>query len=679
MLKVSSLNELYSSLPPLPCEMATVGGPFRHLKAEEIAALKNNFNLCSDWGRVLVSEDFNPECIWRNTFFGSVILGVFQNSFLTFHDTKALCGVYNCHLTNCIIECDCAISDSSIENYRIGARSIISNVSEIIATNHAKFGEGVLFAGESESTRIEIEVGNENGHRAIIPSAVLTTADCYLWSKLRGNKSFMSKARRWTIGSEPLKSPVMGEIGHDCVIKNTLLIKDTKIGDAAYIKGALKIKNVTIESSEEEPTQIGEGVILVNGVVHSGCHIFYNAIAVRFLMMREAQLKYGARLLNSVLGENSTVSCCEILNNIVFPFHEQHHNSSFLIAATIMGQSNIAAGSTVGSNHNSRTSDGELTAGRGFWPGLSTSFKHNSRFSSFTLVEKGSYNHEINLIYPFSLVSPSVTIDGPLRVAPAWSILYNMYSLVRNGQKFLKRDKRVGEKQFIETNPLAPDTVFEMIKAVERLDYLLADAATKTPGTSSDKIFDPQVQRRYGALISHPRDAISAYIKMIELFCVRELLDSFDSSALDNERGCDGEINLWVNLGGQLIPQSRFKDFIRLVDEGAIDSWDSAHNYYKECEKNYKADKITFAKAALKWLDGRGGCTWSEHKDNVCATVEEILDLTYSCRARDRGSWRRVTFDSDEEWEAVYGSDPSDDVIDVLKAQVTSFIKKIKA
>ena len=77
-----------------------------------------------------------------------------------------------------------------------------------------------------------------------------------------------------------------------------------------------------------------------------------------------SQLKYGARLINSYLGDNSTISCCEVLNSLIFPAHEQHHNNSFLCAATVFGQSNMAAGATIGSNHNSRGADGEIIAGR---------------------------------------------------------------------------------------------------------------------------------------------------------------------------------------------------------------------------------------------------------------------------------------------------------------------------
>ncbi|WP_457832412.1 hypothetical protein, partial [Staphylococcus aureus] len=79
------------------------------------------------------------------------------------------------------------------------------------------------------------------------------------------------------------------------------------------------------------------------------------------------------------------------------PAHEQHHNNSFLCAALVMGQSNIAAGATIGSNHNSRSADGEIIMGRGFWPGLCVSLKHNSRFPSFTMINKGDYPAELDV------------------------------------------------------------------------------------------------------------------------------------------------------------------------------------------------------------------------------------------------------------------------------------------
>ena len=123
-----------------------------------------------------------------------------------------------------------------------------------------------------------------------------------------------------------------GSIGRGSVLKSNRIVKDVAIGESAYVKGANKLKNLTILSSDEERTQIGEGVELVNGIVGRGCRVFYGCKAVRFVMGANSSLKYGARLIHSVLGDNSTVSCCEMLNNLIFPGHEQHHNTSFLIA-----------------------------------------------------------------------------------------------------------------------------------------------------------------------------------------------------------------------------------------------------------------------------------------------------------------------------------------------------------
>ncbi len=50
-----------------------------------------------------------------------------------------------------------------------------------------------------------------------------------------------------------------GTIGDRTVIKNCKIVKDVIIGTDAYLKGANKLKNLTINSSAKSKTQIGEG------------------------------------------------------------------------------------------------------------------------------------------------------------------------------------------------------------------------------------------------------------------------------------------------------------------------------------------------------------------------------------------------------------------------------------
>ena len=87
-----------------------------------------------------------------------------------------------------------------------------------------------------------------------------------------------------------------GKIGDRTVIKNCKIIKDVWIGTDAYLKGANKIKNVTINTSPDAKSQIGEGCELVNGIIgdrlphflwRESCS-FYYGIAITTEIWRKA-------------------------------------------------------------------------------------------------------------------------------------------------------------------------------------------------------------------------------------------------------------------------------------------------------------------------------------------------------------------------------------------------------
>ena len=383
-------------------------------------------------------------------------------------------GFYNSTIISCDIGNNVVIDNVSyLSHYIIGNDVILINVNEIETTDHAKFGNGILKEGEPESIRIELEVCNENGGRSIIPFDGMLPGDAWLFSRYRDDQILQEKLRYFSDKEFDKRRGFYGTIGDRTVIKNCKIIKDVKIGTDAYLKGANKLKNLTINSSAESKTQIGEGCELVNGIIGHGCRIFYGVKAVRFILASNSQLKYGARLINSYLGNNSTISCCEVLNSLIFPAHEQHHNNSFLCASLLMGQTNMAAGATVGSNHNSRGADGELIAGRGFWPGLCVSVKHNSRFASFIIMAKGDYPAELDIPFPFSLVSNDVSKDE-LVIMPAYWFLHNMYALARNAWKYGDRDKRLEKIQLLEFDYLAPDSIQELASAIEKLELIVA-------------------------------------------------------------------------------------------------------------------------------------------------------------------------------------------------------------
>ena len=693
----------------------------RHLTPAEIEILEKNQNHNEDpeWNNFYVdaSEDgFDPTLIQLSFFSGYIILGKVQKSLLKYNDLKLECGIYRSKLSNVVTGDLCVIRNVFyLDNYRLGQRVILFNINEISCTNHAKFGNGILKKGEPEEHRIWIGVANENEGRKVLPFEDLIPADAYIWSHYRDDPELLKRFVELTEYGLSHELDTYGIVGNDVVIKNVSIIKDAKIGDAAYIKGAFKLKNITVLSSEEETSQIGEGVEMVNGILGYGSKVFYQAIAVRFVIGRNCQVKYGARVLNSVLGDNSTVSCCEILNNLIYPFHEQHHNSSFLIATTVMGQSNIAAGATIGSNHNSRSPDGEIFAKRGFWPGLCSDFKHNSRFASFVLVSKGSYQYELDIPYPFSLVAPGNNGSPKISIIPAWWFMYDMFAITRNRNKFLKRDKRVKKIQVIETDPLAPDTMQEVMGALERIIGLTAGYLKSTENeymegkstaeeqyqaakdflhqnTEADFTLDDSIcQKKYGAVIFKPVQAYKMYRKIVKYFATRTLM-SFCEDLNQEMLTLDLVERIrklplyteWENVGGQIIPSEKIRELFTAIKNGSVNNWEAVHQFYKLCDCAYEQYKVRYALYLLEQLYSRPIEEFSVDlyrniTDDVSIVAYDIYNASLKSREKDYTDYyRNMVYRSEKEMDEVIGPLEDNAFLRQLRTDTVDFTTKIK-
>lgn len=641
---------------------------YRQLTAYEIEVLVRNRNTSSNWNDILVSGSFAPELVQNCKFFGLVRIGKLEPYYLEFHNLRRPVGLYN----STIISCDfgdnvCIDNTNYLSHYIIGNDVMIVNTNELTTTDYAKFGNGILKEGEGESIRIWMEVCNENGGRRIIPFNGMLPGDAWLWSRFRDDETVQNKFKEFTEKKFDNRRGYYGKIGDRTVIKNCKIIKDVWIGSDAYLKGANKLKNLTINSSSQAKSQIGEGCELVNGIVGYGCRVFYGVKAVRFFMASHSQLKYGARLINSYLGNNSTISCCEVLNSLIFPAHEQHHNNSFLCAALVMGQSNMAAGATIGSNHNSRSPDGEIVAGRGFWPGLCVSLKHNSRFASYAILAKGDYPAELDIPIPFALISNDASKDE-LVVMPAYWFLHNMYALARNSWKYLDRDKRIDRTQLLEFDFLAPDTVSEMVESLTQLKRFTGKAFIRHAGLQgvsgqsglSGKSGQPGPLKQSGPLeqsgssgknkkhteeeilaigqelLEGPQEKVDELeilaegyengdrkVRLVKVFqsyhIFRDLIAYYTVNqllSLIRSEGISGyeslltaipariSMPIWINAGGQLIRETELQKLLEQVRKGKVKEWEQVHKFYAVQGENYGNDKLIHALAALKEIQG---------------------------------------------------------------------------
>jgi len=683
---------------------------WRHLMSHEIEKLVLNGNTCDNWNEILVTDQFNTAQIKNSEFFGLVRIGNIRNVVLEHHELRVPTGITNSVIIACDLGDDVAIHDVRyLSHFIIGDRCILYSIDEMHTTNHAKFGNGIVKEGETENVRIWLNLMNESGSRNVIPFNGIITADAYLWAKYRDDTVLLERLKDLTQNSFDSRRGFYGMTGNQCVIRNSRAIKDVQIGSHCYIKGINKLKNLTINSSESEKTMIGEGVELVNGIIGFGCHIFYGCKAVRFILGDNSNLKYGARLIHSFLGDNSTVSCCEVLNNLIFPAHEQHHNNSFLIASVVMGQSNMAAGATIGSNHNSRANDNEVQAGRGFWPGLCTSVKQSCRFASYVLLSKADYPAELDIPLPFSLLGNNSASDR-LEIMPAFWWLYNMYALARNSWKFQIRDGRKRKIQNIEFDYLAPDTAEEIFNARRLLEIWTAKASLRLNGKPTDGKNDDELAASGRELLAGPSETVNAleilgenmeksnrkvvilkaynayhaYGDMLHHYAIKNLLAYLSVNREAGYavilEGLSGErVRKWVNLGGQIIPEEDVDQIRSDIGSGKLRGWDDIHGRYDTLGEAYPLEKQKHSFATLCKLLGTDKPSkeqWTSALARAVEIQEFIRDQVYISRKKDfDNSFRQTTYRNEAEMNAAIGTIEDNEFVHQVREETEKFRK----
>ena len=585
---------------------------YRQLTDAEIRQLESQGNYSTDWSSVKVAEGFNAMYLRNNTFEEDVCLGALTYRKMTHENLTLREGIYNSMLCNCTVGDHPVIHNvRMLSGYTLGDNVMLFNVEEMTS---ALAPQPTDFAW--------LEPMNENGGRKILPFSGMTIGDAYLWARYRGHKKLMERLEQMTYATLATPEGGYGRVGDCCIVKNTKAIR-----------------NVAIRSTADDPTIVDGCIVLSDGVVGTGCTLEHGVIAVRFLLGEHVHLEFGLRLNDTVVGDNSTLARCEVGNSIIFPAHEQHHNNSFLIAGLIMGQSNIAAGGTIGSNHNSRTADNEIAAGRGFWPGLCCSFKHSSRFASYCLLAKGDYPAELDITLPFALVNNNTSKDQ-LEVMPAYWWMYNMYAMDRNSKKFAKRDKRVVKAQHIEFDNLAPDTAEEILHG---MDLLRSEAPLQME------------KGKRKTVILKAAEGLKAYEDMLVFYAMKYLTAEY-GDVLPPAASAP-RVKVWRNIGGQLVADDDMEQLIADVESGAIDSWDALHARMDTLWERYPARRLSHAYGVLCQL---AGCTtldaeqWNHYKQRYAEIQKYIEEQKVASRHKDDiNPYRNMTYWDEAERDAV--------------------------
>lgn len=467
---------------------------WRQLTNTEISQLIQQNNSADDWTRISVACSFS------------------------------VLNIHNCHFHGEVkIEDNVTMSNVlQIANYHIGANAKLSNIGQLTFT--------------TERFAYPLELCNEDGRFTVTAVPGMNTTDVCTALHI-GKPNLYADTQPET----------MGFIGENVTIENVTAIRNAHIDGYAELSGCCEIERVYIASSKAEPARLAAGVIVRRTIVHKGAHIDSRAYLSDVLVGQQVSIAEGARVYQSAVGDNSHIAGCEIGHSLLYPCHEQHHSNSFLIAAHIQGQSNMAAGATLGSNHNGRKNDVDLVAGRGFWPGLCSSIAFPSRFAPYILIAKGSYPRPLHIPFAFSLINNNVR-DNCLEIMPAFWWMHNTYALMRNEWKYEHRDKRIEYTQHYEYKPLAPDTIHVVMDNHRLLTRHLAGEAALPKMEMSTRTVK----------ILKEREAVVAYREMMLCYMLTEgifnnkpdtLLEILDSNDLQ-----------WINAGGNVLTSDQWQN-----------------------------------------------------------------------------------------------------------------------
>ena len=401
---------------------------FREINQREREILENQGNVLT--GSLFISPSAFPlDGIRNNIFIGSCVLNIAPGG-----------AVVNNTFTNVWVDASSIVKDNAmISNTFIGANcSVINN--GIISGDFLKNFFGLLNS--------EIILGEETGSRSIHrhPDMTLETV-----SKTILSKSTQSGWNKAVVASlESLMSIIpessfkfLGTI----LSSNNTLIKNSEISNSCFANSS----NTVINSNLSGCVVKGTGNKVSNSVIIESTISSFSTIDSFSFIENSAicdfvKVSVHAKVVHSLIGSYSGVESGECISSLVGPFVGFHHQSLLIATYWPQGRGNVGYGANVGSNHTGKAPDQELLAGEGVFFGLATIIKFPSNFldAPYSLIASGVTCLPQKVSFPFSLINTgSLPAEHPgyNEIFPAWIISDNMFTLIRNEEKFKKRQK----------------------------------------------------------------------------------------------------------------------------------------------------------------------------------------------------------------------------------------------
>ncbi len=487
----------------------------RPLSSEEIKVLQAQGNRSGEWDRILVVPEFSTEHIYDNLFQGKCVLGGFRGCDMqAYKGVQFPSGIYKSVICNSEIGNECLVFRAGmISNCVVKDNATIYETGALLCTGKSSFGNGRL-----------ISVGIETGGREVGSYAEITLQ---IASEVALNRDDPAQQKLYesfvkTYADECSASISLIEGG--VVIRNTSRVEDCFIGKGCVIDGATLVQNSTVLSSLDEPVNISHGAFVRNSILQWGCEVTSMSILDDSVLTEHSHVERHGKVTSSIIGPNTGIAEGEVTSCLIGPFVGFHHQALLIAAIWPEGKGNVAYGANVGSNHTCKAPDQEIWCGEGLFFGLGVNIKFPCDLTraQYSLIATSVNTLPQRVEFPFSLINTPSFHPQNLphlhnEIFPAWVLYNNIYTVMRNEDKYLKRNKARRSK--FTPDVFRPEIADSMIRA--------RDALVNVPVTL-ENYTDMEIKGLGKNFLTEASrvKAVESYNFYIEYYCLRALKDA---------------------------------------------------------------------------------------------------------------------------------------------------------
>jgi hypothetical protein len=434
----------------------TQAGPYRPLRASEIATLEQNGCRARDWRDVEVAETFDAAALRNVAFSGRVRLGACRQTVALEGGVEAQSGISGAAICDCTIGHNVFIRNVGrhLAHLDVGDNAVIDNVG-LVAADPSAAPPGTAFGSGAR-----VEALNEAGGRGVLMFDRLSSQIAYLLALYRHRRDAVGAVERLIADEARQTATARATIGRGARIVDSGSLVNVRVGESAVVAGATRLSNGTIHSSPVAPSRIGEGVVADSFILASGSVVESGAWLSHVFVGQGARIGRNFSAQHSLVFANSELLEGEACSVLAGPYTVSHHKSSLLIAGLY---SFFNAGS--GTNHSNHMYKlGPLHSGvmeRGCKTGSSAYVLWPARVGAFTAVLGRHAGRIDTSIFPFSLLRE----DGGKSVLIPGANFYTSGTR-RDAAKWPARDRRTDPDRLdlVRFDVLNPVTVGRMIE-----------------------------------------------------------------------------------------------------------------------------------------------------------------------------------------------------------------------